>query len=148
MIELTCFTTQHRTPVNAAPQFTPKTNKNIYTIFSTHIFLLRMSLSPAQSDLLAPFLVPSLPPSFYYIPNFITPEEEAAILRKATKFPLSSSILTSPPSAVQKNPPQPPSLHSPVLHTIPTSRSPFPSRLARPTNPLPQHRSPQTAGPP
>ena len=61
-----------------------------------------MPLSPAQSDLLAPFLIPSLPPSFYYIPNFITPEEEAAILRKAPKFQLSSSILTSPPSAIQE----------------------------------------------
>ncbi|OCK90381.1 uncharacterized protein K441DRAFT_707696 [Cenococcum geophilum 1.58] len=41
-----------------------------------------MPLPPVQSDLLAPFLIPSLPPSFYYIPNFITPEEEASILRK------------------------------------------------------------------
>jgi len=60
-----------------------------------------MPLPPAQSDLLAPFLIPSLPPSFYYIPNFITPEEEASILRKAPRFQLSSSILTLPPPAIQ-----------------------------------------------
>ncbi|KAF2267138.1 hypothetical protein CC78DRAFT_457692 [Lojkania enalia] len=34
-------------------------------------------------DPLRPFRIPNLPPTFYYIPNFITAEEEASILQKA-----------------------------------------------------------------
>jgi len=35
----------------------------------------------AKNDLKA-FRIAGLPPEFYYIPNFITPEEEASILNK------------------------------------------------------------------
>jgi hypothetical protein len=40
----------------------------------------------ANQDLQA-FRVASLPPEFYYIPNFITPEEEASILNKVHSVP-------------------------------------------------------------
>jgi alkylated DNA repair protein alkB family protein 6 len=32
------------------------------------------------------FRVAGLPPDFYYIPNFITPEEETSILQKVSKL--------------------------------------------------------------
>lgn len=49
----------------------------------------------AKHDLKA-FRIVGLPPEFYYIPNFITPEEEASILNKVYTCALhSAAIFTS-----------------------------------------------------
>lgn len=42
-----------------------------------------MAEHPCIPSDLSPFRIPSLPPTFYYIPNFITPSEESALLQKA-----------------------------------------------------------------
>ena len=41
-----------------------------------------MSKSSLGTGSLSPFLIESLTPSFYYIPDFITEEEEASILQR------------------------------------------------------------------
>ena len=43
---------------------------------------------PTSRDGLQAFRIASLPPEFYYIPNFITAEEEASILGKVRSLPL------------------------------------------------------------
>lgn len=55
---------------------------------------------PMANEQLAPWAIPQLPTSFYYIPNFITPDEEAALLSKARSLPHSIAApahLSRPP---------------------------------------------------
>jgi alkylated DNA repair protein alkB family protein 6 len=50
-----------------------------------------MSSTDAKQDLRA-FRLVDLPPEFYYIPNFITAEEEASILQKVQSTCQSMSV--------------------------------------------------------
>ena len=42
-------------------------------------------MAEPTNEHLAPYLIKNAPPSMYYIPNFITTEEEAYILNKVDK---------------------------------------------------------------
>jgi hypothetical protein len=46
--------------------------------------------STTQSAL-EPHRIPHLPPSFYYIPSFISPEEESSLLSKVAPLPISQN---------------------------------------------------------
>ncbi|KAF2118021.1 hypothetical protein BDV96DRAFT_611575 [Lophiotrema nucula] len=84
-----------------------------------------MSFAPSSDGLeaLRPFNIPHLPPSFYYIANFITPEEEASILQKIPAqrwVTLSHRRLQAHPSTLTPNntllaAPLPPYLVNPVV---------------------------------
>ncbi|OCK77575.1 hypothetical protein K432DRAFT_418544 [Lepidopterella palustris CBS 459.81] len=82
-----------------------------------------MATPDPASDLLEPFRISSLPPAFYYIPNFITPEEEASILQKIPPsrwHPLSHRRLQAHPTTLTKSntllaSPLPSYLTSPII---------------------------------
>jgi hypothetical protein len=54
-----------------------------------------MSSTDATQDLQA-FHIAGLPPDFYYIPNFLTVEEEASILNKVRKLRDLSQVTSRP----------------------------------------------------
>lgn len=56
-----------------------------------------MSVDKAGRPLEA-FRIAGLPPDFYYIPNFISVEEEASILQKVHTFRDLANLLTLTPS--------------------------------------------------
>ncbi|KAF2875572.1 hypothetical protein BDV95DRAFT_626116 [Massariosphaeria phaeospora] len=65
-----------------------------------------MNGSTAKFDPLEPARISSLPPTFYYIPNFITAEEEVSILQKIPAqrwVTLSHRRLQAHPSTLTKN---------------------------------------------
>lgn len=105
--------------------------------------------APSTSPVRPPSTLPyPIPPAIVLLhPELHNTGRRIFNSQKGTKIP---TLLFYPhlPLPFREYPPQPPPPHSPALHTIPTSRPPFPSRLARPTNLLPQHRSRKTAGPP
>ncbi|KAF2728146.1 hypothetical protein EJ04DRAFT_556944 [Polyplosphaeria fusca] len=64
------------------------------------------NLAPSDVEPLHNFRIPDLPPDFYYIPNFITTEEEASILRKIPAqrwVTLSHRRLQAHPSTLTPN---------------------------------------------
>ncbi|KAF2199518.1 hypothetical protein GQ43DRAFT_464751 [Delitschia confertaspora ATCC 74209] len=65
-----------------------------------------VSLKQNELDVLAPYRIPDLPPNFYYIPNFITEEEEVSILQKIPSqrwVTLSHRRLQAHPSTLTAN---------------------------------------------
>jgi alkylated DNA repair protein alkB family protein 6 len=72
-------------------------------------------------------LIPDLPPSIYYIPSFITPQEEASLLQKIPSnrwVQLSNRRLQAHPAQLTANntllasAPLPPWLASPIVERI------------------------------
>jgi alkylated DNA repair protein alkB family protein 6 len=56
---------------------------------------------PNVPEDLTPYRIPSLPPEFYYIPNFLTPSEQTYLLQKVHDFPCPiSQLITNEKSQI------------------------------------------------
>lgn len=86
------------------------------------------STLPLPSSL-ASTLIPNLPPSIYYIPSFVSPDEEAALLQRVTSAPLptwktlSHRRLQAYPSVLSQSntlidAPLPPWLREPIVSRL------------------------------
>lgn len=99
-----------------------------------------MDLQNCRESLKA-FRIASLPPEFYYIPNFITAEEEASIMNKASNYYFAyepgllhfftftrirdTDLPRSPPTVGSRSPTAVSKLiHLPLLKTIHSSAHP------------------------
>jgi hypothetical protein len=49
------------------------------------------NLPSTKQCALEPHRIPHLPPSFYYIPSFISPEEESSLLSKVAPLPINQN---------------------------------------------------------